>query len=246
MAGSRAFLTAEWRYLLMLNYEVDPAVLAPLVPAGVELDIWNGKALVSMVGFLFLNPRVMGLPIPFHRNFDEVNLRFYVRRVVNGELQRGVVFVKEIVPKPWIARIARWLYGEKYVALPMSHTLERDHQGNLRPEALVEYTWKYRRRRQRLGGLVQGEPALPQPGSEEEFITEHYWGFTSRGTGKTGAYQVEHPTWRVWQVAQPYFLCDVEALYGKAFEPFLYHPPRSAFLAEGSPIQVNWGKPFKV
>lgn len=245
MAGTRAFLTGEWRYLVMLNYEVDPAVLAPLVPAGVELDSWDGKTLVSMVGFMFLNTRVLGMPIPFHRNFEEVNLRFYVRREVGGELRRGVVFVKEIVPKPWIARIARWLYGEKYVALPMGHTLERDRQGNLRPEALVEYTWKNRRRRQRLGGLTMGEPALPQPGSEEEFITEHYWGYTAQGKHKTGEYRVEHPTWRVWQVAQPYFLCDVKAMYGPQFEPYLHHLPRSAFLAEGSPIQVNWGSSFK-
>jgi uncharacterized protein len=246
MPASRAFLTAQWRYLLMLNYEVDPAVLAPLLPAGVELDSWNGKTLVSMVGFLFLHTRVLGASVPFHQNFEEVNLRFYVRREAGGELRRGVVFVKELVPKPWIARIARWVYHENYVALPMGHTIERDRQGSLCPEALVEYTWKHRRRRHRLGGMVIGDPALPQPGSEEEFISEHYWGYTRLGQRKTGEYQVEHPAWRVWPVAQPYLLCDIQALYGAPFEPFLHKPPRSAFLAEGSQVQVKIGKAFQV
>lgn len=244
MGASRAFLTAEWRYLLMLNYEVEPALLAPLLPLGVELDTWEGKTLVSMVGFLFLNTRVLGVPVPYHRNFEEVNLRFYVRRVVDGELRRGVVFVKELVPKPWIARIARWVYHENYTALPMNHIIERDRQGKLCPEALVEFNWKHRRKH-RLGGLVTGQPELPQPGSEESFITEHYWGYTHLGSRKTGEYQVEHPTWRVWPVAQPYLLCDVKALYGEQFEASLHHPPRSAFLAEGSRIQVNWGAHIK-
>jgi hypothetical protein len=170
---------------------------------------------------------------------------------VNGETRRGVVFVKELVPKPWIARIARWVYHENYVALPMGHTIERDGQGNLCPEALVEYTWKYRsgrldrRRQHRLGGLLLGESAPAQPGSEEEFITEHYWGYTRVSQHKTGEYQVEHPKWRVWPVAQPYLLCDVKSLYGETFEAALRRPPRSAFLAEGSRIQVNWGSQIK-
>lgn len=245
MAASRTFLTAEWRYLLMLNYEVEPAVLAPLLPAGVELDTWDGKTLVSMVGFLFLNTRLLGVPVPFHRNFEEVNLRFYVRREVDGEMRRGVVFVKELVPKPWIARVARWVYRENYAALPMGHTVERDRSGQLVADALVEYTWKHRRRKHRLGGMLAGTCALPAAGSEEEFITEHYWGYTRLNRQLTGEYQVQHPAWRVWPVAQPYLLSDVRAMYGAQFEPYLHRPPRSAFLAEGSPVQVRMGRRFK-
>ncbi len=75
------FLTAEWRHLAMLNYEIDPVILRPFVPSGTELDSWNGKTYVSIVGFLFLKTRVRGLAIPFHQNFEEINLRFYVRRL---------------------------------------------------------------------------------------------------------------------------------------------------------------------
>lgn len=250
MAASRAFLTAEWRYLLMLNYEIDPQVLEPLVPAGVELDTWHDKALVSMVGFLFLKTKVIGLPVPWHRNFEEVNLRFYVRRKVEGEWRRGVVFVKEIVPKPWIARVARWLYGEHYVAMPMQHTIENGK--GLSAPKLVEYRWRMRKhwfqspRLHRLGGLAAGDLSEIEPGSEAEFITEHYWGYTRLDDHRTGEYEVVHPRWLSWAVEQPYLLCDVKALYGQQFEEALGRRPRSAFLAEGSPVTVKVGAGFRV
>jgi uncharacterized protein len=244
MAAIRSFLTAEWRYLLMLNYDVEPAVLAPLVPAGTELDLWQGRALVSVVGFLFLDTRLVGLPVPFHRNFEEVNLRFYVRRKMAGEEdRRGVVFVKEIVPRPAIAQVARWFYGENYHALPMQHTIEQD-DGKLRSEGLVEYAWRFRGRLHRLGGLAHGEPELAHPESEEAFISEHYWGYTHLGAHSTGEYRVEHPSWRIWSVAQPYLLADVKALYGESFAPYLHCRPRSAFLAEGSAVKVYPGGKF--
>jgi hypothetical protein len=118
------FLTAEWRWLAMLNYEIDPQALASFVPAGTELDFWNGKTYVSLVGFLFQDCRVRGIAIPFHRHFEEINLRFYVRHKANDGWRRGVVFIKELVPRWTIAFIARTLYNENYFALPMSHRIE--------------------------------------------------------------------------------------------------------------------------
>ena len=241
MPRPRPFLTAAWRYLLMLNYEIDPAVLQPLVPRGTVLDLWEGKALVSMVGFLFQKTRVLGLPIPFHTHFEEVNLRFYLRSENEAEPRRGVGFIKEIVPRFWIAQIARWVYGEPYIALPMDHTLERKGS-SMAEEGLAEYTWRYHGRIHRLGGLAMGQPRPLEPGSEEEFIAEHYWGYTRLGPNRTGVYKVEHPAWRIWQVAQPYLLCDIGALYGPQYEPFLRQRPRSAFLAEGSPVAVYPGQ----
>lgn len=245
MPNPRPFLTAEWRYLIMLNYEVDPAALAPLVPAGTALDLWQGKALASVVGFMFQRTRVLGIPPPFHTRFEEVNLRFYVSRPAEDGLRRGVVFVKEIVPKPWIARLARVLYGEPYVALPMRHAFE-ETGGALCSGGLVEYTWRFRGRLNRLGGLACGEPQPLQEGSEEAFITEHYWGYTRLGSHLTGEYRVAHPAWRVSSVDQPYLLADVEAMYGKNLAPFLKRRPRSAFLAEGSPVEVYSGRRFWV
>ena len=103
----KKFLTAQWRDLLMVNYEVDPSLLADRVPLGTTLDLFEGKCFVSLVGFMFLDTRVMDFLIPFHVNFEEVNLRFYVKRETRTEIRRGVVFIKEIVPRGAIAWVAR-------------------------------------------------------------------------------------------------------------------------------------------
>lgn len=227
------FLTAEWRHLLMVNYVVDPAVLAEYVPADTEIDLWQGRAYVSVVGFRFLKTRVLGVPIPFHRNFDEVNLRFYVRRRCVGEWRKGVVFVKEIVPRRAIAFVARTIYNENYVRHPMRSTV------NLRGR--VQYEWKHAGEWESLGATVSGEPSLPHPDSEETFISEHYWGYAKQRDGSTIEYGVEHPPWRVWQCENPTLTSQVSKLYGESFAPFLAKAPASAFLAEGSPIVVRRG-----
>ncbi len=242
MTSPRPFLTARWRYLAMLNYEVPPEVLAPLVPHGTELDSWQGRTFASVVGFLFLDTRVRGLAIPGHRNFEEVNLRFYVRRQAEDGWRRGVVFVKEIVPRLAIATVARVLYGEKYVALPMRHSITGDPA---RGGMYVTYGWRsslFGGRWMGLGAVVGGAPAEAAAGSEEEFITEHYWGYSSLRGGGSVEYKVEHPRWRVWTLQRPVLDCDVAALYGPAFAGPLAAPPSSAFLADGSEVAVYPGR----
>ncbi len=135
------FLTAEWRHLAMLNYQVDPEVLRERLPRGIELDDHAGRHFVSVVGFLFLHTKVRGIPIPFHRDFEEVNLRCYVRREEQGELRRGVVFVKEFVPRRAIAWVARTVYNENYLALPMRHRIApAEHARPRQPDGrAVEY-----------------------------------------------------------------------------------------------------------
>ena len=233
------FLTAEWRHLAMLNFEVDPKALHPLVPAGTELDDWQGRTFVSVVGFLFLNTRVFGIPIPFHRNFEEVNLRFYVRRKASDGWRRGVVFVKEIVPRVAIALTARIVYGENYVAVPMQHSIELE-AGADGPRA-VSYSWRFRRRENRLELTVGGEADEAVEGSDVEFITEHYWGYARRRGGRTMEYRVEHPRWSVRRAVTARLDCDVAGLYGSPFVEFLQAPTASAFLADGSDVTVFRG-----
>lgn len=176
------FLTAQWRHLLMINYAIDPAVLRPLVPPGLALDVYRGEALVSMVGFQFLDTRVLGVPIPFHRRFDEVNLRFYVKRELPGEIRRGVVFVREVVPKRAVALIARRVYNEPYVALPMRSDL-RLPSGD-RP-GLVKYLWRSESRWLQIEASFRGDPAPLREQSEAQFIAEHYWGYGRTRDGRT-------------------------------------------------------------
>jgi uncharacterized protein YqjF (DUF2071 family) len=237
----RPFLTARWRHLAMLNYEVDRALLAPLVPRGTELDDFDGALLASIVGFRFLDTRVLGVAIPGHSDFDEVNLRFYVRgRGPDGAWRRAVVFVKEIVPRAAVALVARWCYNEPYLALPMGHTLELDAAKPDAPGA-AEYRGRLGGRWQRIRVEAAGAPCLPAPGSEAEFVTEHYWGYTAQRDGGCKEYRVHHPRWRVWNAARAALDADLAPLYGAAFASALAGAPRSALLAEGSEVAVYRG-----
>jgi len=232
--GTGRFLTGAWRSLVMLNWEVDPAILRPYVPRGTELDAWRGRTFVSCVGFLFTDTRVMGIPVPFHTRFEEVNLRFYVGRQGPEGWRRGVCFIREIVPRRAVAALARGVYNERYVAMPMRHTVELGARGGR-----VEYGWRLGGRWCSVGARVAGEPAALAAGSEEEFITEHYWGYAAQRDGGTVEYQVEHPSWRVWTAHDARLDADVAALYGAEFAAPLAAPPSSAFVADGSPITVR-------
>jgi uncharacterized protein YqjF (DUF2071 family) len=234
--ASRTFLTAEWRYLAMLNYEVEPRLLTAFVPAGTEIDSWNGRTFVSLVGFRFLNTRVFGIAFPFHCNFDEVNLRFYVRRRIGSEIRRGVVFVREIVPRWAIAIVARAIYGERYLALPMSHRIQSSDEG-----LAVEYGWKVSGRWNRIRLATRGDAVLPVEGSAEQFITEHYWGYAATRDEGCVEYQVRHPQWKVWNAGDAGFDGNMEELYGKDLNDVLQRQPDSVFLAEGSAVSVHRG-----
>ena len=236
MAG--IFLTGEWRYLAMLNYQVAPELLAPYVPRGTALDTWRGRTYVSVVGFLFCDTRVLGIPVPFHRTFEEVNLRLYVCRDIGGEVRRGVTFIRELVPRRAVATVARWMYNEPYVALPMRHRIDAGTvQGHAPKE--VRYEW---RQNADWGGLAVSPTGMAAPvlaGSEAEFITEHYWGYTRQRNGGTVEYQVTHPRWRTWDVTRATLNANLEALYGWELAAVLSRAPDSAFLADGSAIAVH-------
>ncbi len=234
------FLSAEWRYLAMINYEIDPSILLPYLSRGIELDQWQGKTFVSIVGFLFLRTRVCGLAIPFHRDFEEINLRFYVRRRADDGWRRGVVFIKEIVPRQAIATIARVFYNENYMARPTLHVIDLDG-GTIAPSGSVKYAWCEGDRWYFLRVRTIGGPQPLQAGSEEEFITEHYWGYAKQRDGGSIEYQVEHPPWRIWQVGDAEFNCDVERVYGRRLSEWLSATPTSAFVAVGSPVVVRKG-----
>src|SRR5438128_3085365 len=163
---SRPFLTAEWRHLVMLNYPVDPAVLRPFVPKGTELDSWHGTHFLSVVGFQYFRTRVLGLPIPFHRHFEEVNLRFYVRRKAAEGWRRGVVFVKEVVLRVAVALVARWFYNENFVAHPMTSHVRLPSASSHEPGS-AEYTWLSQTGTHRLRAEFHGTPSHAAPGSEE-------------------------------------------------------------------------------
>ena len=225
---STPFLTAEWRKLAIANYIVEPSLLLSWLPPKTELDLWNGKCFVSLVGFMFINTRLKGIKIPFHTNFEEINLRFYVR---HGN-KRGVVFIKEIVPSPALSFVANTIYKENY------ETLKTAHSWITSPGTLnVEYRWK-KADWNVFRVSTEKSPVAIAEGSEEEFITEHYWGYTKAGADHSYEYEVTHPRWDVYPVRSYRIDVDFANVYGKAFGFLSKQKPASVFLAEGSPIAV--------
>lgn len=233
--SERPFLTAEWRDLVMLNYRVAPALLERLVPAGTELDSFDGTTFLSVVGFRFLDTRVLGFSLPGHRDFEEVNLRFYVRRRTQEGLRRGVVFIRELVPRRLIAWVARAAYNEPYRALPMRHQLIGQAHA---PPREIRYEWRSADRWDGLSADFREAPRHLEAGSEAEFVTEHFWGYTRQRDGSTIEYRVSHPSWRVRNASTAELRGDLVALYGRTFADACSGPPSSAFWAEGSPVVV--------
>jgi uncharacterized protein YqjF (DUF2071 family) len=239
--AKKTFLRAEWNDLVMINYEVDPVVLEKYLPAGTVLDLWQGKALVSMVGFMFNNTSVLGIKWPWYINFEEVNLRFYVRYFDGNDWKRGTVFISEIVPKIFIALIANNLYKENYRALPMQHSVVSN--GDYTD---YHYKWLFKGKWNVLGARVFNTLKSIEPGSAEEFIFEHYWGYNSLSSIKTMEYQVEHISWQIGEVESYAFDADVAGLYGEEFVPFLTGKPHSTFFAKGSAIVVRMGTKIQI
>lgn len=229
-----SFLKAEWRKLILANYEIEPGILRPFLPHKTELDVWQGTHYVSLVGFMFKNTRMLGLKIPWHVNFEEVNLRFYVKYKEAGEWKRGVVFIREFVPRPALSFVANKLYQEHYETVPMKHEWRFREE-----EQLIAYHWQKGGLRQKVEVSAGLLPQEIDPGSEEEFITEHYWGYTRVHAGKTFEYQVTHPRWQSYPVRKYEIEVDFGRIYGAPFRELNEGALKSIMLMEGSEITVE-------
>jgi uncharacterized protein len=229
-----SFLTAEWTNLVLINYVIDPEILKKYVQNGTELDFWNCKCYISFVGFLFENVRVLGMKIPFHTDFEEVNLRFYVKRFENENWKRGAVFISEIVPKSAITLVANTLYNEHYKTLPMKHSIiEKENSKSF------QYQWKVANKWNAIEIETDKNPIDIETNSEAEFITEHYFGYTKFNDKTTFEYEVRHPRWQQLEVTANHTEIDFEQVYGQKFGFVKDLKPRSVFLAIGSKISVE-------
>lgn len=231
----KTFLSARWENLIMANYEVSPEVLMPYLPKGVELDYYNNKSYVSLVGFMFKSTSLFNIPIPFLGTFEEVNLRFYVKRVEGNEIKRGVVFINETVPYKLVAWLANKLYKEHYIAIPTKNEI------NIKPPLKkVKYDWKINNKWNHININASTEKHEMLPDSLQEFIFEHYYGYTKLNEQQSQEYKVNHPRWLVNNISDYSINCDFNAMYGKDFSFLNAKEPDSVIIAEGSEITVDW------
>jgi len=230
--SQQKLLIAEWRKLILANYEIDPGILKKYLPAGTELDTWENKYYISLVGFMVLKTKLHGFRIPFHSNFPEVNLRFYVRYRSGNDWRRGVVFINQFVPKHAITFVANKFYKERFVTFPLNHKCEIDNK------LTVGYYWKKDQQWNKME--VTADPGLRELRSlsKEEFITERYWGYSSIDKNKTTEFRVEHPRWNIYPIERYSIDSNFKTLYGNDFGSLNDTQPASVFLAEGSPATI--------
>ena len=228
-------MVADFQYLVFLNYQVDRDLLTSRIPHGVQLQLFNGKAYISVVAFLFKNLQVAGIPAPFHQEFEQVNLRFYVKQGTAASEKRGVVFIREIVPKTLLATAARVLFNEKYLSLPMRH----DFQIEKNQTNSVEYGWQTERQECSLRAVFDNQWSYPEANSAEHFFMARPYSFTRRKDGATNEMILEHPLWRTAPVIDARAEYDIPEIFGAEFVPYLTLLPASVFIAEGSPITLK-------
>lgn len=229
------FLKANWEDIIMANYEIDPAILLPFLPKGVELDLFNNKCYVSLVGFMFKNTKIFNIPIPKFGTFEEINLRFYVKKTENNTVKRGVVFINETIPYPVVAWVANKLYKEHYTVVPTKHKKTKDKENQS-----ITFEWEVEKKWQSIAVTSSYHAENMENDSLEKFIYEHYYGYTKVNDYKTEEYKLQHPSWKTRKVLQYKIACDFEAMYGKSFAVLNQTEPEAVFIAEGSAVGIEW------
>ena len=228
------FLRANWENLIMANYEMEPTALAPYLPKGVELDFYNNKTYVSLVGFMFKKTRLFGVPIPFFGSFEEINLRFYVRKIEDGKIKKGVVFINETVPFKIVALLANKLYKEHYISIPTKNSIEIAEYKH------IKYEWKINDKWNSITVKSDTNKYTIEQATIEEFIFERYCGFTKISASSTQEYKIRHPKWMTHKILDRHIDCDFKSMYGDAFSGLSNQTPDSIILAEGSQVSVDW------
>ena len=233
------FLSAKWNNMLFANYPIDYNLLKPLIPEGTELDFWNGECFISVVAFQFLDSKLFGfIPAFSQRNFDEINLRFYVKRKsYDNYTRKGVVFIKEIVPSRLVKFIANNVFGENYISRNMKHQI-----GDFSEDSFdISYSFKNDNFWNRFSAEISQNYILPKTGDIEEYITEHYWGYASKPNNPTVEYEVEHPQWTVYKVKKFNLDFNFGNVYGDSFSFLSKVEPSSVFFCIGSDVKVRFG-----
>jgi len=226
-------INAKWKKLLLVNYPVNKELLEPYLPHHTEFALWNNSCYVSLVGFLFLDVKLGGIPIPMHTNFVEINLRFYVRRRTNDEWRYGVVFLKEIVGLPLVTYVANNFFKEHYDTMPVGYDIARKSD-----ELKVEYRWK-KKEWNSIRILSEPEKIPMEEKSREDFFTTQHWGYTKLRSGSTREYSVIHPKWDIYKTKEYSINVDYGRVFGDQFNFLSNQKPDSAFLAEGSEITLH-------
>ena len=231
MKKSKTFLTARWENLAIITYKIHPASLSIYIPPGLAADTINGDAFVSIVAFDFNDIKIKSLRIPFHVNFPEINLRFYVK----DENRNGVVFISEFVDKYFVPFVANSVYNENYKRIRMKKVMKILDGDDV---IHLNYNMNMKGREFNLNMKAKQESFIPGENTIEHFIKEHEWGFGKSRRGKLLSYKVVHPVWEVCPVTHFSHNFDFGLIYGNKWEMLNDEKPFNVMFAKGSEVKV--------
>ena len=231
MKAKNIFMTGHWEDLIMVTFEVDKAILEPYLPKDTEIDLFNGKALMSMVAFTFSKVKFFGIKVPFHQQFGQINFRFYAKSKTDDT--KGVVFIKEFAPKPLIASVANLCYNEPYFykSIRRNKTLK---QGRI--------NMKYSYGNLKIKASAKEKTGKLNPNTLKHFVVDRYIAYIKSYSGKTVQYKINHRPWELYDATSVTIENDILSLLPKKFKQAKL---LSTCFVDGSFITVEKGLPQK-
>tara|TARA_B100000809_G_scaffold118758_1_gene117075 strand:- start:46028 stop:46750 length:723 start_codon:yes stop_codon:yes gene_type:complete len=231
---NKVFLKANWLRLASANYIIDPAILDKHIPNGTLLEAHNGKHYVSLVGFRYCETRLLNIRVPYHHIFEEINLRFYVKREISpGNWRSEVAFAKLFFPKKALTLVAKYIYKENYETLNMRHSWTEKENHLLTSYGLHKKNWH--------NFEIQSDKKSRKVASDssEFFFSKHYWGTSQIDHRSSTVYEIEHPDWEAYDIVDSNVSFDFNTIFGSEFKHLTNTQPDSVHLFKGSEVIVN-------
>ena len=232
--SNKVFLRSNWLRLASANYIIEPHLLDKYIPKGTVLEEHNGKHYVSLVAFRYSQTRLLNIQVPFHTNFEEINLRFYVKRKIAPHVWRSeVAFTKLFFPKTALTFVAKHIYKENYETKRMRHNWSENDRQLLTSYGLKKNRWHD------FELMTEKESNVIDAHSSEAFFSKHYWGTSQINDNSCTIYKIEHPEWKVFRVNDWKINFDFNKVFGSEFKHLTDNKPESVYLYDGSEVVVH-------
>lgn len=217
-----------------MNYIISPEILENYLPAYTIIDYFKGNCFTSLVGFPFRNVEIAGMKIPFYTDFEEINLRFYVKRFDGTTWRKGTVFISEIANKSALKFLANSFLHEKYQTLETRQEIKENSE-------LIEtkYSWRTWMNWQFLNLISEKPSESVAEGTEAHFIMDRSSGYQKYDTATTNEYGISHPKWNIYPIRSFDINVDFEESFDSNFPVLNETLPHSVILARGSSVAVK-------
>lgn len=235
---AKPLMKAKFTELVALNFQIDPEILKPRLPKGLELNFYRDETYVSLVAMMLRNVKFYGFPIPVAHAIGEFNLRFYVRRKVSDtETRHGSCFIKDYVS----SRTGAWGLSKVFQAEFCRIKMNCAQQGFSNDDDAapkVDYRWEVSKDHwNRIRVSARERVKRTGPETKVGFVLNHS-NIYSRRNRETLEYPVVRPRWQIWNAGHANFTCDVKKLFGPEFVKPLARRPASVFVANGSDVII--------